>query len=243
MHPTIQWLDVTDSTQNVLLGGIHDHDNMSVVAAGIQTAGRGQRGNSWLAGKWENLTFSLLLKPGTSGMPALRTSDQFILSEAASLGVASYLESKGIGCSIKWPNDIYVRNRKVCGMLIENVLEGEYIAASVLGVGLNVNQVAFPPQLINPVSMRLVTGTVYDIKAELEVLAEASLAPGGREVTRKAYLGRLYRLGEFHEYVRCSDGSTFEARIVGTTDFGRLIMENRKGEQEEFAFKEISYII
>ena len=122
-HLPIRWLEETDSTQNELARHISEYDNLSVVAARFQTAGRGQRGNTWVAAKGENLTFSMLLKFGQEGIPNLDSGDQFIITRAATLGVLTYLDGKGIPCKIKWPNDIYYRNRKICGMLIENVLD------------------------------------------------------------------------------------------------------------------------
>ena len=243
----IQWLEETDSTQNAFLGHFSEYDNMSVVAAGFQTAGRGQRGNTWLAGKGENLTFSMLLKFGDGDLPSLKAADQFGITRAATLGVATYLKSKDIDCSIKWPNDIYVRNKKICGMLIENVLSGNYLKASVVGIGLNVNQKEFPPQLVNPTSMSVLTGKHYSLTRELEYLCEIlsrffTQDMGGPGQVA-AYEDMLYQKGTFHNYVRCSDVSAIKCRIVGTTAGGKLIAENEKGELEEFAFKEISYII
>ena len=243
----IVWLEETDSTQNVFLGHVSEYDNLTVVAAKMQTAGRGQRGNRWFAEKGENLTFSMLLKFGPGGLPFLRAAEQFRISVAATLGIASYLDACGIGSTVKWPNDIYVRNRKICGMLIENQLEGNLIASSIVGIGLNVNQKDFPPQLTNPVSMSMLTGKDYGLEEELERLYshlrrsfESKLhdASAFRE-----YESGLFRKGEFHDYVRCSDGTSFEGRIMGVDRSGRLLVENRKGERLTFAFKEISYII
>lgn len=243
----ILWLEETDSTQNVFLGHIPEYDNMSVAAAKLQTAGRGQRGNRWLADKGENLTFSMLLKFGEDSLPILKATDQFMITVAATLGVVSYLDSCGIESTIKWPNDIYVRNRKVCGMLIENQLDGQYIASSVIGIGLNVNQKVFPSSLPNPTSMSFQTGKTYILEEELETLRNhlcksfmANLTDEGAFVE---YESRLYRKDVFHEYVRCTDGSSFEGMIVGVDRYGILLIDNRKGERFRFAFKEISYII
>lgn len=132
-------------------------------------------------------------------------------------------------------------------MLIENILQGKEITSSVVGIGLNVNQKDFPPQLPNPTSMILHTGHEYDLQEELDKLCNhlsKSFINNLRSCeTNPYYEARLFRKGVFHEYVRCSDGSVFEARIIGVTPAGKLRAENRKGELEEFAFKEISYII
>lgn len=243
----ILWLDETDSTQNELARHISDYDNLSVVAARLQTAGRGQRGNKWLASKGKNLTFSMLLKFGQGPLPILRASDQFKITKAATLGVLSYLDSAGIECMIKWPNDIYHRNKKICGMLIENVLDGNNVSYSIAGIGLNVNQREFPINLINPTSMSLASGKEYDVEREMEklhvCLRDSIVSNLNADDDSSSYEGRLYRKGEFHEYVRCSDGTFFEAMITGVDKSGLLEVRNRKGEREKFAFKEISYII
>ena len=128
-------------------------------------------------------------------------------------------------------------------MLIENSLAGSNISSSVVGIGLNVNQRVFPPQLVNPTSMSLLTGNEYLLEEELIILT-GFLFPGGILPDRRDdYLSRLYRIGEFHEYTDCSDGSVFEGKITGVTKDGLLQVENRKGELKEFAFKEINYII
>ena len=239
----IQWIEEVDSTNSEVLRHISELDNLTVLAAVHQTAGRGQRGNSWHAGKGENLTFSMAVKFGKGAFPPLEASRQFDLTRRVTLGVSDYLDSKGIDCSVKWPNDIYVRNKKICGMLIENILTGPFLTASVIGIGLNVNQKEFPPQLVNPVSMAMVKGEEYDLKAELPLLCGAvadrlTRAEGGDE-----YVGRLYRLGTFNEYVICSTGTTIRAKIVGVSESGLLRLETEKGEPLEFAFKEISYVI
>ena len=169
---SIYWLDETESTQDVLRSAVPEYANLSVVAARLQTAGRGQRGNTWLAGKGENLTFSVLLKFGNAGIPPLPVSRQFSITETVSSGICNYLGSKGIDARIKWPNDIYVRNRKICGILIENTVLGSRLSSSVVGIGLNVNQKDFPPQLVNPTSMALQTGEGYIPQEELPILLE-----------------------------------------------------------------------
>lgn len=252
----IRWLDEVDSTNSEVLRHIQDYDNLSVVAAVNQSAGRGQRGNSWHARTGENLTFSMLLKYGPGSLEPLRASRQFLLTQAASLGVSDYIGSKGIDSRIKWPNDIYVRSRKICGMLIENILDGEYLSSSVIGIGLNVNQSDFPPQLVNPTSMKKVTGIGYDLKDELRdlcgyIVRRLPLPLQPSDEGRGAawtdlvsdYTGRLYRFGEWHDFANCLSDEIFEGKIVGVTDLGRLLIKTRKGEIKEFAFKEISYII
>ncbi len=239
----IQWLDEVDSTNNEALRHLAEIDNLSVVAAVHQTAGRGQRGNSWLTYAGENMTFSMVVKFCDGAFPPVEASRQFVLTRCVTLGVSDYLESEGIDCAVKWPNDIYVRNKKICGMLIENTLRGQFLAASVIGIGLNVNQKVFPPQLVNPVSMTMLTGKEYDIRAELPKLCRFIRHRLGRYDNIDEYVNRLYRFNTFNEYVVCSTGESMCARIVGVSDRGMLCMETRKGERVEFAFKEISYVV
>ena len=239
----IQWLEEVDSTNNEAVRHLNALDNLSVIAAVQQTAGRGQRGNSWLAEAGKNMTFSMVLKYGDGGLHPLVASRQFAITRCVTLAVTDYLESEGIDCAVKWPNDIYVRNKKICGMLIENTLRGASLASSVIGIGLNVNQKEFPPQLVNPASMTMFTGKEYDIRTELSVLCGFICNRLADYDNADEYVGRLYRFGIFNEYVVCSTGQKVRARIVDVTDHGMLCLETENGERLEFAFKEISYII
>ena len=245
----IRWMEETDSTQDEVRRHFSEYDNLSVAAALLQTAGRGQRGNKWHARGGENLTFSMLLRFGGAGFPPLAAGGSFRITKAATLAMVGYLRLHGIDSLIKWPNDIYVRNKKICGMLIENSLESEFISSSIVGIGLNVNQTDFPPQLINPVSMTLLTGKRYDLRSELEILAGClatsfgRLLPDGDPEADAEYESLLYRRGAFHEYSAGPYGNRFEGRIIGVTPDGLLCIETKKGELKKFAFKEISYII
>ena len=134
------WFKELDSTNNEAIRGIENYDNLSVLAARKQFAGRGQRGNRWDTEPGANLTFSIVLKFRSEGMTPLPASRQFRLSRIAALAVCDYLKAKGVESRIKWPNDIYVRDRKICGMLIENSLDGKDVDWSVIGIGINLNQ-------------------------------------------------------------------------------------------------------
>ena len=155
----IIWLESVDSTNEECRRRISDIDNLSVVAALSQTSGKGQRGNVWLSEAGQNLTFSIVLKfPANviaGELEPMHAYDQFVLSEIAALSVVDMLAEHDIQAKIKWPNDIYVGNRKICGMLIENSLRGEWIQHSIIGIGLNVNQRNFDVTLPNPTSIVL----------------------------------------------------------------------------------------
>lgn len=239
----IQWMEEVDSTNSEVRRRIAGLGNLSVIAAVHQTSGRGQRGNLWLSSVGKNLTFTMLVKFGDDGLPPLKANRQFALSRCVALGVADYLGAEGIKCLVKWPNDIYAGNRKICGILIENILQSNFLAASVIGIGLNVNQKDFPPQLVNPVSMSNLTGKEYDLKEQLPALCGYIRDRLRSYDNENEYVSRLYRLGVFNEYVICSTGESVTARIVGVTESGKLCIITSDEERKEFAFKEINYLI
>ncbi len=146
----IMWFKSLDSTNEEARRHISDIDNLSVLSALEQTAGRGQRGNTWTSNAGENLMFSIVLKS-----PVLKAEDHFALNEIAALSVADFLSTYGIKAEIKWPNDIYVGEKKICGILIENSFRGKTISSSIIGIGLNINQRNFNVNLPNPTSMVL----------------------------------------------------------------------------------------
>ena len=153
-------LEQTTSTNNDARDPKYRHGD--VISAEYQTAGRGQRGHKWLSAAGRNLMFSLVLEP--RHIPALR---QFMISEAVPLGIADTLAEYGIDARIKWTNDIYVGDKKITGMLIEHSLADGHLARTIAGIGVNVNQTEFDPELPNPTSMRLLTGREYDRQALL----------------------------------------------------------------------------
>ncbi len=135
---------------------------MSVIAAEEQTGGRGQGTHSWYSSPGLNLTFSILWRP-----EKLHTDELIIITCATTLGILDYLHDKGINARIKWPNDIWVGNRKICGILIENILDVQRIKDSIIGIGFNLNESAWPSDLPNPVSLSELSGKHYDIREEL----------------------------------------------------------------------------
>ena len=253
----IRWFDEVDSTNTQLLAARNGLPSGTVYAALHQSAGKGQRGNRWESRSGENLTFSLLWRPVLLPAPA-----QFSLSRAAALGVADYLRDKGVGSLIKWPNDIIAGGKKICGMLLEHSLSADKLADSVIGIGLNLNQREFGPEAPNAVSLGAITGASYDLHEELlrllehlEMWLERTTSESGRQALHEAYLERLFRKGEWYEYLdrreadpllpttRPVEGIRFEGRITGVSPTGLLQMERRDGTLLEFAFKEIGYLL
>ncbi len=161
----ILWFEELDSTNDEAKRRISDIDNLSVIAALRQSAGRGQGDHVWLSAPGENLLFSLVLKFGEGD---LKASEAFRISDAVSGALVEFLSGYGIEAWVKPPNDIYVGGRKICGTLIENSVRGEWVVSSVVGIGLNVNQVEFDESLPNPTSMAIETGKAYDIAVCLD---------------------------------------------------------------------------
>lgn len=258
----IRWFDIVSSTNTGMAEDRSGLGEWCVYAAHQQTAGRGQRGNAWHSAKDENLTFSVLLRP-----ESLSAGQQFAISEAVALGISDYLATHDVTALIKWPNDIYAGNRKICGVLIENFLSADKLAECVVGIGLNLNQRAFDPSVPNPTSLSLLkdpegSGSIsYDIDMELRLLLKHirnrySEMMQSRESAHNAYLDRLYLRGEWHGFLDCRDdasanlipttqaaGSHITGRIVGVTPEGLLKVELPEGNVETFAFKELRYIM
>lgn len=206
MKADIMWIGSTDSTNEEAKRHISDIDNLSVLSALEQTAGRGQRGNQWHSAPGENLLFSIVLKYRKDEMLSdtlspVRACDQFVISEAAALAITDFLSGYGISAKIKWPNDIYVGDKKICGILVEHSIRGEWLSNSIIGIGLNINQRNFNVNLINPTSISLQTGMSYDIKESLDDFMEIFTAylerylniTGGYLKLRKMYLSQLWR--------------------------------------------------
>ncbi|MDX9781358.1 MAG: biotin--[acetyl-CoA-carboxylase] ligase [Bacteroidales bacterium] len=244
----IIWLDTIDSTNKEILRRSDELTDFTILAAEYQSEGRGQKGTSWESAKGTNLTFSLLLKPDM-----IKAENQFIISQIAAVGVYEYLKSKGVEAKIKWPNDIYVEDKKIAGILIENAIEGDSLSESVVGIGLNLNQDKFESNAPNPVSLKKITGKEYDLKEELEKLAFflydlyipfKNFSWGSiSEKISTMYHRNLYRYEEIHKFQETPSGEVFEGRIIGTDKNACLQIEKLDGSVVSYAFKEVKYII
>ena len=147
----IIWLDTVESTNEYVKMHISALDNLSVVAAKSQTAGKGQGAHKWLSEPGKNLTFSILLKE--EQLKSIHPNSQFTISVITAISLVEVLGKYGIEANIKWPNDMYVGDRKICGTLIENSIRSNRFTWSIIGIGLNVNQKIFDSTLPNPTSM------------------------------------------------------------------------------------------
>lgn len=239
----IRYVPSLDST-NSFLKAQTDFPSFCMVVALEQTAGRGQRGNTWEAQPGKNLTFSFHFTPAS--IPA---SKQFAISEAVALAVVETLGRNEIEAKVKWPNDIYVGEKKICGILIENSIFGTDISKCIVGIGLNVNQSRFSPALPNPVSMSQLAGREYSIEkiaANLgNTLHETLLKISSEDYRRRLhqdYLSKLWRGdGEFYPF-RKDNGEEFSALIYDIEPSGHLLLKNENGELFRFAFKEVTFL-
>ena len=185
----IIWYDRLDSTNEEAKRHISDIDNLSVLSALEQTAGRGQRGNTWSSKAGENLLFSIVLKYSNDGtdaqLPSLDAKRQSAVSELTALALTEFLSRHQIKAQIKWPNDIYTDDRKICGVLIENSLRGKSLSHSIIGIGLNVNQRNFDVNLPNPGSMAL-SADITLLPRRFSTFSLASLATSAPSLAIKA---------------------------------------------------------
>ena len=239
-------IDETDSTNRWLkehrdssletLSDVAKEPSLCVVAD-YQTAGKGCGTNSWESERGKNLTFSVMLHPVE--IPA---SGQFRISEAVSVALCTTLETYIYNkVEIKWPNDIYVGDQKICGILIENRLQGTTIMDSIVGIGLNVNQQTFRSDAPNPVSMYQLVGHEMDRTALLDAFLKALDEAMDSETVGTDYRSRLYRRDGFYDY-RDGQGD-FQAKLLNVLDDGRLVLLDTEGTARLYAFKEVQYII
>jgi BirA family biotin operon repressor/biotin-[acetyl-CoA-carboxylase] ligase len=238
------FLTEVESTNNyanqLVLSKAAEHG--TVVLAQHQNKGKGQQGNSWESEAGKNLLVSIILFP-----KFLLPAQQFYLSKIASLAIVDFLKAETKNVTIKWPNDIYIKNGKVAGILIENAVKGSNLSSAVIGIGLNLNQELFVSDAPNPVSLKQITRKVYDVELVADTIFEninnwyRKLERGGIDEIDSAYFNQLFRANEWALFAK--KGKQFEARIAGIGEFGQLILEERGGTISEFMFKEIEFVI
>lgn len=236
-------LGQTESTNEYLKDICQQSDlkDLTTVVTRFQSSGKGQRGNSWEAEAGKNLLFSTVLHP-----TFLEARKQFLLSQIISLAVKEELDLYTTGISIKWPNDIYWKNKKICGMLIENDLAGIHISQSVAGIGINLNQEVFVSSAPNPVSLKQITGAEYNCTEVLlnlltRIKAYYNLLQKGETSTiASRYQKALYRSEGTHTY-KDADGP-FNARMVGVEADGHLMLQDDTDKIRRYVFKEVEYV-
>jgi len=213
-----------------------------LVTARHQHAGRGRGGNRWLSSPGDDLLLSLLWYPA-----ALPAAGQFVLSMAAALATAQLVGAFTSGTAVKWPNDILTGGKKIAGILIENIIRGDRLDATIIGIGVNINGTSFPATLPTAVSLRMVTGRRYDPAPLLETLTGRLLHHlqradnGEEEALRSEYEEHLYRRGE-ESLFRTARG-TMQAVITGVDRQGRLLLKEKGKESHAFGMDEVHQLL
>jgi BirA family transcriptional regulator, biotin operon repressor / biotin---[acetyl-CoA-carboxylase] ligase len=214
----------------------------TVIHANYQSSGRGQQGNIWESQEGKNLLISIILYPSM-----ITPADQFLLSMTVSLGICDFLDRYTSGISVKWPNDIYINNDKIAGILIENSIMGGIIEHTIAGIGININQTKFLSNAPNPVSLANLTGNQYDLTVCLDQLISnldkryKCLIGEEYDLIRHDYHYRLYRHNQWCKYQ--DTNGIFTGRLLSVGDIGRLNVERENGTIDVYSFNEIDFIL
>ena len=245
MNETFIHLNETHSTNSYLRELImreKEQPEGTVVITDYQTAGRGQKGNSWESERGKNLTFSILLHPNH-----IPPGKQFILSQLISIAIVGVLKKYDRHFTIKWPNDIYWKEKKIAGMLIEVDLTGSSLSNAIIGIGININQRHFKSDAPNPVSLTQITGKEHNLSELLEKILDSIVdeynkyTPDNEEEIRQKYMALLFRNKGVYPYLYGEE--IFNASIEGIEPNGQLILKKENGSIHTFAFKDISFVI
>lgn len=242
--PTIIHIQETTSTNDYLQQKIKNEllEEGSVVVCDFQTQGRGAANNKWESEKNKNLLFSMLLYPDF-----VEIKKQFIISQVVSLGLVDYLNTITSGFTVKWPNDIYWQDEKIAGILIENNLRNNFLSESIIGIGLNINQMKFLSDAPNPVSLKNIMGFDYDLGIVLTDVQKSifarylQLLQGGTSRIQKDYKKAMYRNEGFYLYE--DKNGVFLAKIHQVKEEGFLVLETENKEKRQYAFKEVLFKI
>ena len=241
----IKRLDVIDSTNRyvrdeatALWSEACGRDIVAVMAR-HQTAGRGQRGNSWLSHGGSNLLLSILVRPGD----VLKVAEQFLLSQAVAVAMHRAMKVYGIDVRLKWPNDIYVDGRKLAGILVELDYSASHVEQAIIGIGLNVNQTEFPQMDRVPVSMKMLVGEEVAVDDVLATVLSsfrhcyAMLQHGEASAIAEEYRSLLLGLGEERRFIDA--GGEFMAVVEGVDPAGALLLRRCDGTLKRYMFKEV----
>jgi len=238
----------TDSTNSWIAANVGIDEAPCLVYALRQTAGRGQRGNSWESEPGRNLTASAMFVPEN-----IRPAEQFAISEAVALAVVDFLRGFMVEARVKWPNDIYVGDCKICGILIEHSIMGADITRTVAGIGININQKKFLSDAPNPVSLSLITGDEYPIAQMAETLARCledrlltacSADEADRVSLHGEFMEKLWRGGPgYYPFFDRKRGEEISARVLSVAPDGILTLETADCDIRTYAFKEVEFLL
>lgn len=236
------FLESVGSTNAFLLERPEQERIGTVVYAASQTSGKGMGANTWESEPGMNLTFSMGVD-----MSFLKAANQFLLSEAVPLGLLDVLDALTGSLTVKWPNDLLYEGRKLCGILINSTIHGMEMGVSVIGIGLNVNQMQFQDWPTNPISLKMILDRELDLRPLLEQLVSALekrinqlRTPEGVETIQKEYLNRLFRYHQWGDY-QTKEGKT-TLYLEGIDTFGRLITLDKSGKEKTYDIKELQFL-
>ena len=244
----VEQTDSTNSLMKELLAKGEWPEGENFIYAGYQTAGRGQTGNGWESEADKNLLCSILLPP---------KKNLFELNVAVSVAVLRTMKGYGLpvtGITIKWPNDIYWKDQKVAGILIETAIVGNEIKYAIAGIGLNVNQTEWKTDAPNPISLKQIYGTDFVVD-ELMQRLYTEVQKALKEDVWAEYKAHLYRKDGFWPFVEreVSTAPTmnaehgqegiFMACIEDILPTGEIILKDKEGKQRKYHYKQIRYVV
>lgn len=236
-------LDSVASTNNFAASLLEQNaPEGTLVVANEQTGGRGQRGKTWYAEPGKNLTLTYILRP-----VSLRIADQFLLNKAIAIAVARTAEliSPAAFIRIKWPNDIFLENRKLAGILVETAVKGSQIVSCLAGIGLNVNQTVFPEESGNPISLSMELETELVLDDVMQLLSKQMevyyfrLSSSQKARIEEEYDSLLWKRGEVYPFIL--NGNAFPSEIQRVDEQGRLVLITPEGKEHRFSHGEIQW--
>lgn len=241
---SLEFLDVVDSTNEYLKNILKYSkiDSGEAVVTFNQRKGNGQYGNKWASAPDKNVSYSLYVEPEN-----IEIKDQFIISELVSISIVEFLKNFISDVTIKWPNDIYWKDKKICGILIENMVSGKNIDSCIIGAGINVNQVRFSPKIPNPVSLKMINKVDYSLD-DMAIALHDKVCKAIVEKDlytpfqiKKKYFSFLYRKSGFHKF-KDAEGF-FTARIIDIEPSGAMVLQKKDDSIKSYCFKEVEYVI
>jgi len=216
----------------------------TVVITDTQFAGKGQSDHKWESAPGLNLTFSFVLYP-----EFLHPPKQFMLNKIISLAIKDFIDTKvpAKDTSIKWTNDVYYKNSKIAGIIINNAIQGNKFLHTVVGIGVNINQTEYLSDAPNPISLSMITGKKYDLNNCFSEICKyldqryKQLKNKNTEMIDNEYLSSLYRLNKLYDYIY--QNKKISAKITGIDEFGMLLLISDKGETLKCHKGDIRFII
>lgn len=239
--------DQLNSTNNIAKELLKNNlvEEFDIISTHHQAAGRGYGNNRWESEKGKNISASFILQPDN-----IMPQEQFLITQFISLAISDMIQNylKDSSIKIKWPNDIYVDDTKICGILIENTIMGNTIKNSIAGIGININQTEFSEYIPNPVSLKTITNKTYDISVIMTEMIDQinywheKLISNEFDFIKQQYQQRLYRLDKLHCFIT-HENEKFMGKIRDTDNYGRIRIEDQNNCIRIFYFKEISFVL